>query len=355
MTTNSISRKVGFPPGTLLYVGDERNHQIYVSIWSYNHTQFLSFESTKLSDVYDFMNEKPDFTHLIWIDGVYNPEIIREAGDIFKINDLSLEDIMNTNQRTKIDDFNNYVLLICKTIEYKSNFEDIDTEQISLILGSNYVIIFTEQDSDRLNTLLRRLPETEVRTRHHKADYLFYSIMDLIVDNYLITLENIGFDIENMEDQLMNQQIEIQNLYKLQLFKKMVNQIYKIALPLRDCISKLDNKDRALFNPNTLEYISDLKDHILIVGEMVDNYQFMLAELTNLYLSLQSNKMNEIMKVLTIITTIFIPLTFIAGIYGMNFINMPELKWEYGYFAVLFIMLIIALYLFAYFKHKKWF
>ena len=346
-----LSKKKGLPPGTLIHVGEEKEQKVISSVIHYNkkncHQNVIStLEEYVLSD------QKDEITW-INIDGVHQTEIIELIGKNFNIHPLVLEDIVNTDHRPKFEDFGDYLFIILKMIYYNNKGKYIQAEQVSLLVAENYVISFQEQDGDVFGLIRDRLEKNLGKIRKMKGDYLAYAIIDSIVDNYFTILEEISEKIESMEDHL----IINPNPHTLQQIHNMKSDLIflrKSVWPLREVISSLERRDSKIIAESTQIYFRDIYDHTIQVMDAVESAREMLGSMMDIYLSSVSNRMNEVMKVLTIISTIFIPLTFIAGIYGMNFQFMPELGWKWGYFGALGVMVIIGIIMTLFFKRKRW-
>jgi len=289
----------------------------------------------------------------VHLSGIHRIDIIEEIGNQYNIHPLVLEDIVNANQRPKLEESKDYVYIVMKMIHYDEKTQKIEFEQISMVVGSNYIISFQENDNNTFHQIRERIKNTNGKIRTKGADYLAYALIDCIVDYYYIALEYLGEKIEQLEDELMldpgpNVLKEIHTLKTEMLF------VRKAIWPLREIINVLARGDSTLFNHDTLIYFRDVYDHIIQVIDTVEMYRDMVTSMFDIYISSVSYKLNEVMKVLTIIATIFIPLTFIVGLYGMNFKYMPELEWEWGYPAVILFMLSISLAMVRYFRKKKW-
>uniref|UniRef100_UPI00351852F4 magnesium/cobalt transporter CorA n=1 Tax=Xanthomarina gelatinilytica TaxID=1137281 RepID=UPI00351852F4 len=261
--------------------------------------------------------------------------------------------IANTSQRPKIDVYDDYIFVILKMLYYDEN-ENINIEQISLVLGKNYVLSFQEIEGDVFDNVRERLRLANGRIRTHGTDYLLYALIDAIVDHYYIVSETMGNKIEDLEEILFNGELKEDLSIQVLYLKKEVLKIRRAIFPIREIISRIEKNEHVLINPNSLQYYRDIYDHVIQLSDSIDIYREMVWSLMDMYMTSISNKMNEVMKVLTIIATIFIPLTFIAGIYGMNFDHMPELHFRYGYVILWGIMIVIFLGMLYYFKRKKW-
>jgi len=344
-----ISRKAGLPPGTLVHIGERKAEQVKITIIDYDESQVQEKIAEKIEECFPF-KDKPTVTW-INIDGIHKVEVIEKIGNCFNLHPLILEDILNTGQRPKIEDFGEHIFLVLKMLYYLE--KEITIEQVSLILGPNFVISFQEREGDVFNNIRERIRNNKGRIRKMGADYLAYSLLDAIVDGYFVILEKVGEEIEDIEEKLIKNPTPktVQIIHNL---KREMISLRKSVWPLREVVGVLERGESSLIKKTTGVYLRDVYDHTIQVIDTIETYRDMISGMLDIYLSSISNRMNEVMKILTIIATIFIPLTFIAGIYGMNFRFMPELGWRLGYPAVLFIMVIIGIVMLFYFRRKKW-
>jgi magnesium transporter len=345
------STKSGLPPGALIHIGEKKVELAKISILDYDENQFEEKEAKTVEECFPF-KDKPTTTW-INIDGLHQVDIIEKIGKNFDFHPLLLEDILNTEQRPKIEAFENHIYIVLKMLYYDERTNEISSEQISIIFGQNFVISFQEKVGDVFDPIRDRIRTGKGRIRKMGADYLAYSLMDAIVDNYFIILEKIGEDIEVVEESMMANPTP-KTLHAIHRLKRKMISLRKSVWPLREVVNALERSESPLIQNPTRIYLKDVYDHTIQVIDTVETYRDVLSGMLDVYLSSISNKMNEIMKVLTIIATIFIPLTFIAGVYGMNFENMPELKWRWGYPGIWSIMLIIGISMLLYFRKKKW-
>jgi magnesium transporter len=346
------SKKVGLPPGTLVHIGEKKTDKAKITVIDYDETSFQEREVTSVEECLPF-KEKPAITWMN-IDGVHDVEIIEKIGKCFELHPLVLEDIVNTEQRPKMEDYEGYLFVVLKMIYYDKDEQKITVEQVSLILGPNYVISFQERRGDVFNILRGRIKAGKGRIRKGGAGYLAYALMDAVVDHYFVILEKIGEEIENIEEELLRNP-KPETLQSLHNFKREMIYLRKSVWPLRELVSGLERLESPLLKKANKAFFRDVYDHTIQVIDTVETFRDMISGMFDLYLSSISNKMNEVMKVLTIIATIFIPLTFLAGIYGMNFEYMPELKWHWFYPRVFWlVMLAIAGMMLFYFRRKKW-
>jgi magnesium transporter len=345
------SRKAGLPPGTLIHIGEKKTEKIKITIIDYDETHLKEKEIKTVEECFPFKDE-PTVTW-INIDGLHQVDIIDKIGKHFDVHPLLLEDILNTEQRPKMEDFENYIFVVLKMLSHNEKDKQIRSEQISLILGKNFVISFQESEGDVFNAVRDRIRNGKGRIRKMGADYLAYSLIDAIVDNYFIIIEKLGEKIEDVEEELViNPTSETAKI--IHYLKREMIFLRKSIWPLREVVNGLNRGESSLIKETTRIYLRDVYDHTIQIIDTIETFRDMLSGMLDIYLSSISNRMNEVMKVLTIIATIFIPLTFIAGVYGMNFEYMPELKWRWGYFAVWFVMLLMGISMVIYFKRKKW-
>jgi len=345
------SRKIGLPPGTIVHVGEKKVNKAKIAIIDYDEAHFQEKEAKNVEECFPF-KDKPTITW-INIDGVHQVDIIEKIGKHFDLHPLVLEDIVNTGQRPKMEDFVDYIFIVLKMLYYDEKKKEINTEQVSLILGSNFVISFQESEGDIFDPIRERIRSDRGRIRKMGADYLAYALIDEAVDNYFMILEKLGERIEDIEDELVTNPTP-ETLHTIHNLKREMILLRKSVWPLREVISRLERWESSLIQKSTGIYLRDVYDHTIQVIDAIETFRDMLSGMLDIYLSSISNRMNEVMKVLTIIATIFIPLTLIAGIYGMNFKYMPELEQPWGYPVVFFIMFSVGIIMVIYFRKKKW-
>ncbi len=350
--TKKRSKKAGLPPGSLIHIGEKRTEKVKITVIDYDEAHFQEKEMEAVEECFIF-KEKPTVTW-INVDGVHKVEILEKLGSCYDIHPLILEDILNTDQRPKVEDRGHYLYIVLKMFYFNEKGNGIVTEQISMILGQNFVFSFQEGiEGDVFNPVRERLRSGKGKIRKAGADYLAYSLIDAIVDNYFIILERLGEKIESLEEKLViNPTTEV--LKTIHALKRELLFLRKSVWPLREVISAMERGESALINDSTLIYLRDIYDHTVQVIDTIETFRDMVAGMLDIYLSSISNRMNAVMKVLTVIATIFMPLTFLAGIYGMNFKYMPELEWRLGYPLLWLIMGVIAGVMLIYFSKKKW-
>jgi magnesium transporter len=345
------SNKAGLPPGTLVHIGEKRTEKVKTTVIDYDETHFQEKEVETIEECFPF-KDTPTVTW-INIDGIHELEIIEKIGSHFNIHPLVLEDIVNTGQRPKLEDYDDYIFFIVKMIYYDGENAEITSEQVSLILGSNFVISLQERERDVFNPIRERLRKAKGRIRKMKTDFLAYTLIDTIVDHYFIVLEKLGEDIEGLEEELVSNPTP-ETLQTIHTLKRELIFLRRSVWPLREAVISLERGESALIHESTGIYLRDVYDHTIQVIDTIETFRDMVSGMLDVYLSSISSRMNEVMKVLTIIATIFIPLTFVAGVYGMNFKYIPELEWHWGYAAALILMGIIALVMVWYFRRKRW-
>jgi magnesium transporter len=345
------SKKAGLPPGTLVHIGERKTEKVRITVIDYDETHFEEEAVKTVEECFPF-KDKPTVTW-INIDGLHDVQIIEKLGGHFGLHPLLLEDILNTEQRPKMEDFGNYIFLVVKMLHYDDKTGQIEAEQVSLILGPNWVISFQEREGDVFNQVRDRLKKGKGRIRKLEADYLAYTLVDAIVDNYFIILEELGEAIEDTETELAQNPTR-ETLQTIRTMKREMVFLRKSVWPLRELVSGLERGESPLVHESTGVYLRDVYDHTVQVIDTVESFRDMISGMLDIYLSSISNRMNEVMKVLTIFAAIFIPLTFLAGIYGMNFEYMPELRWHWGYFGVLIVMAVVAVVMLIYFRRKRW-
>ncbi len=346
-----VSSKTGLPPGSLVHIGEKKAETVGIAIIDYDQNTFNEKMVDTVEECFPF-KETPTVTW-INVDGLHEVEVIDKLGQHFGVHPLIQEDILHTGQRPKMEDFDEYILVILKMLNYDNELGTVRNEQISIILGKNFVISFQEMKGDIFDSLRDRIRNAKGRIRRMGADYLAYALIDSVVDHYFILLEKCGETIEILEEELAINP-KPQTLQSIHDLKQEIIFLRKSVWPLREVISGLERTESALINDNISIYLRDLYDHTIQVIDSVETYQDILSGMIDLYLSSVSNKMNEVMKVLTIFASIFIPLTFMAGIYGMNFEFMPELKVKWAYPALWCAMIAVAVGLLIFFKRRKW-
>ncbi len=342
--------KIGASPGSAVFVGKKMSDKVRISIIDYDESGCREAECGRPEDCFSY-KVAPSITW-INIDGLHETGIIETFGKEYSIHPLIIEDILNTHQRPKLEIFDDHIFVSLKMLSLDKQ-GSVESEQVSLIMGDKFVLSFQEKEGDVLDPLRKRIRDGKGRIRKLGADYLLYAILDVIIDNYFLILENFGDRVETFDEELMREP-KSSTLKEIYNMKREILYLRKSVWPLREAVNNLERSESDLINSKTSPFLRDLYDHTIQIIDAVETNRDLLSGMLDLYLSSVSNKMTEAMKVLTIIATIFIPLTFIAGVYGMNFENMPELEWKYAYFAVMFLMFLIGIGMVSYFRRKKW-
>lgn len=349
--TKKISRKAGLPPGSLIHIGDRKTEKprIKTIIYDERYLEEKGFDRVEGP----FLSEPVPAITWLNMDGIHQIDLIEKIGESFGLHPLALEDVLNTDQRPKFDDYEDYICVILKMLTYNDKEDHLQVEQISLIVGSNFVISLQESEGDVFDPVRERLRKSKGRIRKMGSDYLAYALIDAIVDNYFVVLEKIGEEIESLEDELLSNP-RPETSRTIHHLKRELIFLRKSVWPLREIMGRLERGESSLIKDQTKPFLRDVYDHTIHVIDTVETFRDMVSGMIDVYLTSVSYKLNEIMKVLTIIATIFIPLTFIAGVYGMNFAYMPELEWRGGYAFTWGIMIAVALIMLRYFKRKGW-
>jgi len=345
------SKKTGLPPGSMVYVGEKKVEEVKLSVIDYDQDKIEKRDLKNVEEAFPF-KETPTVTWLN-VTGLHDIDILEKIGGRYDIHPLILEDILNTDQRPKVEITDDYIFIVLKMLSYDSEKHEINAEQVSLIMGENYVITFQEREGDVFNPLRERIENGKGRIRKSGPDYLTYAIIDIIIDNYFLVLELIGEQIEYLEGNVLENP-DHTLVQRIQRMKRELIFLRKSTWPLREVISGITRDETSLIKETTNPYLRDLYDHTVQVIDTVETFRDMVSGILDIYLSSVSNRMNEVMKVLTIIATIFIPLTFLAGVYGMNFEYMPELKWHLSYPVLWLVMIGIFIGMLFYFRRKKW-
>jgi magnesium transporter len=348
-----VSKKTGLPPGSLIYIGNERLEKVKITmtLMDYDSDNMEEKEIKDLNECIPYIDKST--TTWINVYGIHDVSIIESAGKIFGIHQLALEDVLNTAQRPKTEDFDDCIYTVIKMINTDPETSEIKTEQVSIVTLKNIVITFQERHGDVFDPVRKRIKDRKPRIRRQGTDYLTYALLDAIVDGYFLTFEKLSDRIENMEAKLLEKPTKsiLDEIYQVK--RKIIN-LRKAIVPSREMINSLVHGEFALIQQETIPFLRDVYDHIVQIIETTDHFRDILNGMIDAYNSIMGNRMNEVMKVLTIIATLFIPLTFIAGLYGMNFAYIPELAWKWGYFAVLGVMATVAIVMLSYFKRKQW-
>ncbi|WP_193075095.1 magnesium/cobalt transporter CorA [Pseudomonas sp. FME51] len=342
--------KVGAPPGTLVHIGKHKPDSAAIRLIGYTPDEL----SESVIEDLDSYARETDAERILWlnVDGVSDAVIVEKLGALFELHPLVMEDILNTDQRPKVEDYQGYLYIVLRMLQSDQGRQQIHSEQLSLVLGPNFVLSFQERPGDVFEGVRERLRAGR-RIRFMRTDYLAYALLDAVVDHYFEMLEYIGEQVEALEDQLIDAPGP-DTLARIHHYKREMLLLRKSIWPLREVLSRLSRDEGTLISEETRLYLRDVYDHAIHVMDSIDTIRELLVSMLDLYLSSISKRMNEIMKVLTIFATLFMPLTFIVGVYGMNFDVMPELRWRWGYPAVMALMLVIVVGLLVFFRRRRW-
>lgn len=339
------------PPGTLTFTGTPKVKNVSIQVFTSFQDRIDEHSLHTMDELSQLLD--PNGLHWIIITGIHKTEVIEQLGKIFKIHKLLLEDLVDVHQRPKVEFTKENVIAIFKTLEFECATDDIDYDQTSLILGNNYVITICEKPTDIFDSVKNRFKTKFGHFAERNHGYLFYALTDAIVDHYYSALELMGDEIEALDDEL-NKTPTKNTLAKIQKMRRNLIFMMKSILPVHEMMRMLPSYGKDIFSDEVKFYMKDLYDHSLHINENIDSLREFVSSMMDIYLSAMSNNMNEVMKVLTVVGAIFIPLTFIAGVYGMNFEFMPELRIPWAYPAVWSIMIGIAVSMIVIFKRKKW-
>lgn len=345
------SLRIGLAPGSIVYTGEKQTNTVSMHMIDYDKDTIVEKDISTISQCEAFQ-KKPTVSWLN-INGVHDEALLKEIGKAYSIHHLVLEDILSTHQRPKMEEYENYIYIVLKMLTFDENKKEISSEQVSFVLGENVVISFQEKEGDVFDPIRKRIKTSSGRVRKMSADYLVYTLIDIIIDNYYLILERLGGNLDTLDEGIFSNASE-HHLQQIHRIRHDLVHMRKHVLPLRDMFHAFERSDSPLITQQTKHYLRDAYDHTVQIIDSLDVCREMQSSLQDMYMSNQSNKMNQIMQTLTIIATLFIPLTFIAGIYGMNFHHMPELSWKYGYSTVLFVMAMLASTMLVWFRKKKW-
>ena len=345
------SGKAGLSPGTLIYIGDRKIEKTRITLMNYDEAHLEERELPIIAEPFP----PKDQATVTWInvDGLHEVDVIAKLGDLFNIHPLTQEDILNTGQRPKAEGYDEYIFVVFKMLYYDNGTDQIRSEQVSLVLGSSFLISFQETLGDLFDNVRERIRKSKGRIRKVGADYLAYALMDAVVDHYFVILEKVGEQLEIIEEEVVEGPGP-QTLEKLHDLKREMIYFRRQIWPTREILNTLVKEESPFITDSTKIFFRDVYDHTIQVIDTLESFRDLASSMLDVYLSTISNRMNEIMKVLTIIATIFIPMTFIAGIYGMNFKYMPELEWRWAYPVLWLILVGLFVGMLGWFRHKKW-
>jgi magnesium transporter len=347
----SRSGKVGLPPGSMIHVGDGEATRSSLRLFTFDASGFEERTLGDLNECRSVISEQ----RVTWIDhdGLTSELILQQAGELFNLHPLLLEDVLNTDHRPKVEEYQDTIFVVAKMLELDDETGGIHTEQVCFILRKGLVISFQERPKDVLDPIRDRIRKDLGRVRRSGADYLLYALLDVIVDHYFLIVEDLGKRIEQLERKVLVRPGN-EDLLTIQELRSMLITVDRYVTPTRELAGRLNILQNPLIEKPTRRYINDLQDHTVYIAETIGTFREMLSSLENTYHAGVNMRMGQVMKLLTIISTIFIPLTFVVGVYGMNFRHMPELEWRYGYFAVMAMMTMISVLMLLWFRRKRW-
>lgn len=348
--SRSRSHKAGLPPGSLIHIGQQRDEPVSIELIEY------SDQIVREQDVQDLealsLCKEPSVVSWVNVNGIHSPEVIGKVGEAFGIHSLVLEDVLNTDHRPKVEPFEDHVFFTMKMMWFAED-GTLEAEQVSIIFGSHWVISFQERKGDLFDPTRERIRQNTGVVRKKGADFLVYRLIDIVVDNYFTIMERFDEKLDNLEEKI-TADVEGDHMAEIQDVKREMLRLRRSLLPLREAVGGLEKGITGLVSSKNQKYYKDVHDHLVQLADSLEGNREVIAMLMDLYLANMSNRMNNVMKVLTIVSTIFIPLTFIAGIYGMNFEHMPELGWPHAYFVTLAMMGVMAVVMLIFFRRKKW-
>lgn len=349
---NRQSHKAGLPPGTLLHVGELKSNTSLVTICGFGESAFWEKKTDNVEECRKILREGAP---VFWVnvDGLARIDLLQEISTFFNLHPLTIEDVLNTSQRPKQEEYENYTYFTCRALSLAESTGAVESEQVSLIIGNSFVLSVSERETDIFTAIRRRLKMSKGFVRLKGKDYLAYSLLDNLVDNYYVVMEKTGEKLETLEESIL-QKPDNATLQTIHTLKREMIAMRQAAWPLREAIIGLEQSDTVFVDPADTLHLRDVYSHVVQIIDTIEVYREMLSGMLDIYLSSVNNKLNEVMKILTIFAAIFIPLTLISGIYGMNFRFMPELEWLYGYPFTLGLMAAVAIVLLGYFRRKEW-
>jgi magnesium transporter len=346
------SEKTGLPPGTLVHVGDVLETVTRMSVIDYSKENIEERQIQSIDEVLKYRDSET--VTWVMVEGLADVGIVESIGVLFNVHHLVLEDILNTHQRPKFEEYDDHLYIVLKCLLSEGEDFSVGYEQISLLLLENFVFLFKEKTDDLFRPVQQRIRSSKSRFRSLGADYLMYSILDTVVDQNFILIDALDNAITSLEENILASEPTQSSLNTIQSLKREIIVIRRHVSPVRELMAGILRSESGLIEEKTLIYLRDVSDHVIRVIESIESYREILSGLQEIYFSNVSNKMNEVMKVLTVFASIFIPLTFLVGIYGMNFEYMPELEWKWAYPALWVAFITIPAILLVYFKKKKW-
>jgi magnesium transporter len=342
------SKKAGLPPGSLVYTGNNPE-PTKVLLYRFDHESFETIEGTHAISQID--NKKVNWLN---ITGFSDTKLIGEIGEKFGLHPLILEDILNSDHMPNVEELDDCLFLTLKVISLKNNSTELEVHHASFVIGKHYLLSFNETENQLFQPVIERLQNSKGKARMNKADYLSYLLIDKIVDNYYVVLDHLEEHMDRIEGKLLKNPSQ-KLAGDIMTQKKLLIMLRKSVNPFRDEVRKITREESTFITENTLRYLNDVYDHLNQIVQTIDNFREMISDMMDLLMANNANRMNSIITTLTLISSIFIPLTFIVGVYGMNFKYFPELEWRYGYPMIMSVMFLIGIGMYVYMRRKKWF
>lgn len=357
MSTRTLinrAKKQGLPPGTLVNLTPEGGSHLRIDLVDYTQDDLLILEDTTLDECLKFLNRST--RTWVHIRGLIDPKLIEQLGAALELHPLLLEDVLNPSQRSKMDEYQDHLFLVLRLLRFDDQKKQLLDEQISFVVTKRYVVTFSENDHPLFEPIKQRLRSPTSRLRRGGTDYLCYALIDAVVDYYFVILVQLDDRINSIEDSLSKSKLtnEQRGIEAIQKLKKDIFHVQKAIWPVRELINQLIRNDCDIFSPATKIYLHDVYDHIIQAVDTIDNFRDETFSLVDLYMSLGSKKLNETMKVLTVVSTIFVPLTFLASLYGMNFVKVPGLNYEWGFHILIVVMILVTVLMVLFFRRKRW-
>lgn len=351
-SSSRITEKVGLPPGSIVYTGQPKNLKTSISLSQYDKKDVSFSESADLAEITGLV--KKDQVNWINLDSLHDVDLITKTGHHFNIHNLTLEDVVHVGHMPKMEEYDNYLYFTLKMIKPNKEDETFSLEHISFVLSENLLISFQENKGDLFDNIRERIKTGKGKARGRGADYLLFLLLDAIIDQYLLSVEVVNKLIADLEFEILENPNE-QIVKKIIDQKKALSELRRFIYPVRDGLKEITKGEAEFINEDYYNYYNDVYDHIKSIVDHLDTQREMLTSLMDFYMSQVSTQMNKVMQTLTIIATIFIPLTFLAGIYGMNFQFMPELAWKWSYPILLLVMFFLGISMYIYMRRKRWF
>ncbi len=345
------AKKIGLPPGSLVHVGKPTGAPVKISVLDYNQSEFTEYAPGSVEDAVRCRGD--DTVTWVNIEGLEDTGLIEKIGLHFNLHPLVLEDILNTRQRPKLEEFEDYLFIVLKNLIFGEGKLVLAVEQISILVLKGFVFTFRERSDDLFDSLRKRIQAGKGLLRKSGPDYLAYAIIDTVVDKYFVLQDLLDDAVEPIDEKLLKKPGR-EILRAIQDLKRQMIRVRRGVSPLRELLAALVRSDSRLIEKSTRVYLRDVYDHAVRIGEAMESYRDLVSGMLDIYLSSVSNKMNEVMKVLTVFAAVFIPLTFLAGVYGMNFEFMPELKLPWAYPAIWGVFILVGGGLVYYFKRRNW-